>query len=243
MRKPLFLWLGCLAIFAALTLAGLHSGSRTTQRGMAAVMGLQNDGYTVIVDAGHGGEDGGATSISGVLESQINLEIARRVDSFLALLGFPTTMTRESDTAIYDATAETISEKKVSDLKNRVQIVNQTAKGVLVSIHQNMFEDRRYSGAQVFYAGTESSQALAERAQEQLRLAVDTDNQRQIKPAETIYLMNHIQCPGILVECGFLSNEAEDLLLQDGAYQKKLALAIGAAVNGWAAEEQNDSEV
>ena len=227
MKKPLALWLGCLILFISLTLAGLHSGSRTTRSGMAAVLGNTADGFTVVVDAGHGGEDGGATSISGVQESQINLEIARRTDAFLAFLGFNTKMIRESDTAIYDATAETISEKKASDLKNRVQIANQTPGAVLVSIHQNMFEDGRYSGAQVFYAATESSQELAERMQ----------------AAETVYLMNHIQCPGILIECGFLSNEAEDLLLQDGDYQKKLALAIGVGVNGWAIEEQNEREV
>ena len=106
-----------------------------------------------------------------------------------------------------------------------------------------MFEDGRYSGAQVFYAATESSRELAEGMQGTLRSAVAPDNQRQIKPAETVYLMNHIQCPGILIECGFLSNEAEDLLLQDGDYQKKLALAIGVGINGWAAEEQNEREV
>ena len=243
MKKPLALWLGCLVLFISLTLAGLHSGSRTTRSGMAAVLGSTADGYTVGVGAGHGGEDGGATSISGVQESQINLEIARRTDTFLAFLGFPTKMIRESDTAIYDAAAETISEKKASDLKNRVQMANQTPGAVLISIHQNMFEDGRYSGAQVFYAATESSRELAEGMQETLRSAVDPDNQRQIKPAETVYLMNHIQCPGILIECGFLSNEAEDLLLQDGDYQKKLALAIGVGINGWAAEEQNEREV
>lgn len=243
MRKPLLLWLICLALFVSFTLAGLSSGRRTTRSGLAAVLGSTADGYTIVVDAGHGGEDGGATSVSGVLESQINLEIARRTDAMLAFLGFPTKMTRESDTAIYDASAETLSEKKASDLKNRVQIVNQTPGGVLVSIHQNIFEDRRYAGAQVFYAATDTSRVLAETMQETLRTAVDPKNQRQCKPAETVYLMNHIQCPGILVECGFLSNEAEDLLLQDGAYQKKLALAIGVGVNGWATEEQNKREV
>lgn len=198
---------------------------------------------TVVVDAGHGGEDGGATSANGTRESRLNLEIALRLDDFLNLCGLPTVMIRQSDISVYDPTASGISEKKVSDLRNRAKLVNQTEGAVLLSIHQNHFSDGRYAGAQVFYAPTEGSKALAERIQQVLIDAVDPDNHRQAKPSETVYLMNHIKSPGVLIECGFLSNEAEEKRLQDPAYQKKLTLAIVCALTEWLEEEAETSEV
>ena len=186
---------------AAMVFSGVLSATRMLESREAAALAEQRP--VIVIDAGHGGEDGGATSVSGVLESQLNLEIARRVDAFLALSGFETRMIRESDTAIYDASASTLSEKKVSDLKNRVKLVNQTPGALLLSIHQNVFSDGRYSGAQVFYAKTEGSKQLAEAVQQLLIDVLDPQNHRQAKPADTVYLMNHIQCTGVLVECGF----------------------------------------
>ena len=232
----------CGVLAAALTAAGIHSAAQTTTQAYAAAAAPAAP-YTIVVDAGHGGEDGGATSVSGVLESQTNLEIARRADAFLMLLGFQTVMVRDSDTAIYDASAATLREKKISDLRNRVQLVNGTPNAVLLSIHQNTYSDGRYSGAQVFYGAADESRRLAERTQEILRTFLDSDNTRKAKSAETVYLMQNVQCTAILVECGFLSNEAEDLKLQSPSYQTKLALAFGCALNGWAAEETNDSEI
>lgn len=199
--------------------------------------------YTVVIDAGHGGEDGGATSVSGVNESQINLEIAQKMDDFLALIGFSTAMVRKSDVAIYDAGLTGISEKKVSDLKNRVKFVNQTVNPLLLSIHQNKFAEEKYSGAQVFYADTDGSRTWAELTQQALIHTVDPSNHRMIKPADTVYLMKNIQCSGILVECGFLSNTKEDLKLQDTAYQKKLTIAIASALAKWVSEESEQSEI
>ncbi len=198
---------------------------------------------TVVIDAGHGGEDGGAISVSGIKESMLNLEISLRLDDLLELCGLPTVLVRQSDISVYDASASSISEKKVSDLRNRVRLVNETEDALLVSIHQNHFSDGRYAGAQVFYSPTEGSKALAEQTQRILIDAIDPKNHRQAKPAETVYLMNNIHCPGILVECGFLSNEAEDLRLQDAGYQKKLALAISCALTRWLEEEDMTSEV
>ena len=132
----------CGVLAAALTAAGIHSAAQTTTQAYAAAAAPAAP-YTIVVDAGHGGEDGGATSVSGVLESQTNLEIARRADAFLMLLGFRTVMVRDSDTAIYDASAATLREKKISDLRNRVQLVNGTPNAVLLSIHQNTYSDGR----------------------------------------------------------------------------------------------------
>ena len=139
-------------------------------------------------------------------------------------------MIRREDVAVYTAGAETIAEKKVSDLKNRVSIVNGVPNALLVSIHQNMFEDARYDGAQVFYAPTAGSRELAEALQAQLALSLDPDNHRAVKPAETVYLMKNISCTGILVECGFLSNAAECAKLCTAAYQKQLSIVLAGSV-------------
>lgn len=198
---------------------------------------------TIIIDAGHGGEDGGATSVSGVQESQLNLAISLRLEQLLALTGFQTSMIRETDTAVYSGNCATITEKKVSDLKNRVASINAVPNGLVVSIHQNHFSESKYSGAQVFYAPTEGSKALAGLMQSRLREALAPSNKREPKAASSVYLMEHIACTGILVECGFLSNPKEDQLLQDSTYQKKLTCAIGSALAEYLSKGDTQLEV
>lgn len=181
----------------------------------------------LIIDAGHGGEDGGAISLTGMRESQLNLAIAQRVDLVLGLFGAPSVMLRQQDVSLHDPQAQTLREKKVSDLHNRVDLVSQQENGVLLSIHQNSFPSEKYSGAQVFFAPTAGSQPLAEAMQQTLRTVADPLNTRQVtKIPESVYLMNHITCPAVLVECGFLTNPTEEQRLQDPAYQTKLAAAM-----------------
>ena len=181
----------------------------------------------VIIDAGHGGEDGGAISVTGVRESTLNLEISQRLNDLLHFLGIQTKMIRTEDVSVYTE-GETIAQKKVSDIHNRVAMVAQTPNALLVSIHQNKFSESRYRGAQVFYA--EGSQALAELLQSELAEQVDPKNHRECKQAKGIYLLEHIPCPAVLIECGFLSNPAEEALLRDAAYQKKLASVIACTL-------------
>ncbi len=201
-------------------------------------------GRTIVIDPGHGGEDGGASSADGVLESGVNLSISLRLRDTLRLCGYPTVMIRTRDESIYSAGAQTLSQKKVSDLKNRAAKIAETSGALLVSIHQNFFEDRRYSGAQVFFAPTEGSEQLARLTQTLLCEQLDPSNRRRCKPvAKSVYLMNQIQCTGILVECGFLSNPDESARLQDSSYQKKLAAALAAALTTYLAEEANPNEV
>ena len=183
----------------------------------------------VIIDAGHGGEDGGASSCTGMLESQINLEISLRLNDLLHLLGYQTRMIRTTDTAIYTE-GETLSAKKVSDLKNRVTIVNQTENGLLVSIHQNTFPDGRYSGAQVFYGKDSVRKQLADHLQTSMIKNLNPGSKRRAKPSDGIYLMQHIQRPGILVECGFISNVEEDAKLRSADYQQKVVCVIATEV-------------
>lgn len=206
---------------------------------LAATASAQaSDPITVIVDAGHGGEDGGAQTVSGVPESKINLEIALKVEQMLAFSGIKPLMLRSTDTALYSSNCHSFSEKKVSDLKNRVSMVNAVTNGLLVSIHQNHFSEQKYSGAQVFYNSADGSQILAELVQTSLRSALNPQNDRMIKKASSIYLMEHTQCTGILVECGFLSNQQEAYLLQQPEYQLKVTGAICAALSEYLEEER-----
>lgn len=186
--------------------------------------------HCLVIDAGHGGVDGGATSCSGVLESRINLEIALCMRDVFHMLGYDTRMIRETDVSIYTE-GETIAAKKVSDLKQRVKTVNETDNAILVSIHQNYFPDGRYSGAQVFYSDNNESKLLAAQLQNNLVAALNPSSKRQAKKADGIYLMEHISGCGILVECGFLSNIEEESRLRDPIYQKQLSGVIAATIS------------
>ncbi len=190
------------------------------------------DRHCIVIDPGHGGIDGGATSCSGVLESTLNLEIALRLDDLMHLLGYQTVMIRTSDISVYTE-GESIAQKKISDLKQRVKIVNDTRNAVLISIHQNYFSESRYKGAQVFYPNTRGSDALAKILQSDLVSVLNPGSNRKSKRADSVYLMEHISCTGVLVECGFLSNPEEEANLRSDAYQKKICGVIGAAVSSF----------
>lgn len=196
-----------------------------TPRDTIAVASFSATPSTLIIDAGHGGEDGGAVSVSGKRESELNLEIARRTADLASLLGIRTKMIRTSDVSIYDGACQTIAEKKRSDLRNRVKLVNETPNAILLSVHQNHFAEEKYFGTQVFYALNDGSKQLAERMQEDVRL-LNPKNHRLSKAAQSVYLLEHVSCVSVLVECGFLSNYKEEQLLGEPDYQKKLAMAM-----------------
>lgn len=184
----------------------------------------------IVIDAGHGGMDGGATSCTGKLESAYNLEIALKLNDLLHLLGHDTVMTRTSDRSI-ETEGQTIAAKKVSDLKERVRIVNETENALLISIHQNTFSDSRYSGAQVFYGPEGEGQRLAEDLQTAFCTTLNPGSNRKCKKADSVYLMQHIDCTGVLVECGFLSNAQEEAKLSSPDYQRKLCCVIASTLS------------
>lgn len=226
-------WIGFLPFYLLAVILTLGIG----YGGGKAVTALKENGsvhreHTVIIDAGHGGIDGGATSCTGVLESAVNLEIALRLQDVMHLLGYKTVMIRTTDCSVY-TTGTTIAAQKVSDLKERVRIVNETDGGVLISIHQNTFSDSRYGGAQVFYAGNEDSREFASLLQKNWISSLNPDSHRSAKKGEGIYLLQHINRPGVLVECGFLSNPKEEKLLRDADYQKKMCCVITATLSGF----------
>ena len=225
-KKAVTLGTYILVIFCFLAVTYWTSIAATT---VAQLIPLERNG-TIVIDAGHGGIDGGATSCTGVLESQFNLEIALKLEDLLHLLGYQTKMIRRTDISVYTA-GETIAAKKVSDLRQRVRLVNETPDAVLLSIHQNTFSDKKYAGAQVFYGPAGESEDLARLLQEGFRSTINPNSQRQNKKAEGVYLMQHINCTGVLVECGFLSNPEEEAKLRSAEYQRKICCIL-ASVTG-----------
>lgn len=226
-RKRILLGSACFCCFFAALAGILWAGHRPQVPVFAAGEGVP---VTVIVDPGHGGEDGGAVSSSGVEESQINLAVSLQVNDLLRLMGQRTVMTRTEDVSICDQGLDTIRQRKASDLKNRVALVNGTENAVLLSIHQNSLPSSPVThGAQVFWNRQEGAEALAMLVQDSLNGTINAGNEKlakQIPP--TIYLMKNITAPGIIVECGFLSNGSETQRLQNPAYQRKLAAAVTA---------------
>ncbi len=218
---------GYYALVISLFLTGVLVGNRAATV-FSEHKPIQRE-HCFILDAGHGGEDGGTTSCTGKLESSFNLEIAKRLNDLFHLLGYDTVMTRTEDTSIY-IKGGSIAQKKMSDLKERVRIVNETEGGILVSIHQNHFSDERYSGPQVFYANSRESERLAKLLQSRLITVLSPGNSRREKQSKGVYLMEQIQRTGVLIECGFLSNTQEEAKLRMPEYQKLLSCVIASAI-------------
>ena len=187
---------------------------------------------TIVVDPGHGGEDGGAVAADGTVESAVNLAVAERLEELLVFLGREVVMTRTEDVSIYSDGASTLREKKVSDIHNRVDLINGIPGALVISIHQNSLpQAKSVRGAQVFYNTSEGADTLAQAIQDQLNQAVNAGNEKATKAIDSsVYLMKHIQCTGVLVECGFLSNAADTQLLKTETHQTVLATAIAAGL-------------
>ena len=182
---------------------------------------------TVVVDAGHGGEDGGATGVHGELEKDINLAIALELQRLLEQHQFEVVMVRDWDTDLSDQNLPTVAQRKRSDLQRRLRLVEESGDCVLLSIHQNFFTENQYSGAQVFYSANDPrGAALAEAIRASIVETLQPENTRQNKVGEGVYLLEQCQVPAVLVECGFLSNPEEAAALADPDYQKRMAQAI-----------------
>ncbi|WP_405345969.1 N-acetylmuramoyl-L-alanine amidase [Ruminococcus sp.] len=210
----------CIVMFSAFSNITAHTSAD-----------IDDDRITVIIDAGHGGEDGGA-EVDSILEKDINLSIADKLADTLRLCGVRVTEIRDEDISVYDDSAQTLREKKVSDLKHRVEIVNGSENNILVSIHQNKFDNSAYSGAQVFYSSNnDKSRVLAESIRNSVISLIQNDNTRELKPANSdIYLLDNATVPAVIVECGFLSNDEERAKLLDSGYQSEMAYSIAMGV-------------
>lgn len=222
MKRDMLLLFLCLCV-----LGGIGWMDTRRSQPYTAVAAIEGQQWTLILDAGHGGEDGGASTAAGEKESDINLAIVRRTQALMVFLGIEPRLTRETDVSLHSSGAETLRQKKVSDLKNRTALIESIPGAILISVHQNHFTDPKYGGAQVFFSDGEASRQWGEQTQEVLRRVLDPDNGRKAKPIPSgIYLFDHISCPAILVECGFLSNGEEAALLLTSTYQRKIAMVL-----------------
>ncbi len=204
-------------------------------RAQAAVAGEAAIPRIIVLDAGHGGADGGASGPDGTRECDLNLAITLKTDAVLGLLGEETLLLRSTDTDLSSSDAKSISQKKVSDIRRRVELTNSQPGAILVSIHCNTYSQEKYHGAQVFYTG--GAKEFGETMQLALKNGVDPSNARMAKAVSPdVYLMNHIKVPGILVECGFLTNQEELTNLKDPDYQTRLAVTIAVTAANQASE-------
>lgn len=191
----------------------------------------------VIIDAGHGGMDGGAVGADGTLEKDLNLLLSELVYDILSANGIPSVMTRTEDVLLYDLFGDFPEggKKKMYDLKNRVRFAENYEGAVFVSIHMNSFPDKTLTGLQVYYSPNDKgSEILANSVQRTVGEYLQKDNKREIKPAtDSIYILDRIKIPAILIECGFISTETERELLKTHEYRQKLALLIASAVTNY----------
>ena len=222
-----------LSAILVLILGSVSFGSVAVSKMMTVnASSSQTINTTVIIDAGHGGPDGGTSADDGTLEKNINLQIALKLENILKSMGINTVMTRTEDISIHDESANTIRKKKISDLKNRLSIINNTDDSVFVSVHQNHFSESIYYGTQIFYSkNNPESSVLANSIRQSVISVLQKDNTREIKQSGTdIFLLHHAETPAVMVECGFLSNAEETAKLKDENYQRKLAFMIAIGI-------------
>ncbi|WP_258881064.1 N-acetylmuramoyl-L-alanine amidase CwlD [Clostridium tagluense] len=192
---------------------------------------LQVGSKKILIDAGHGGMDGGTSSKNGTLEKNINLSIAIKLKEKLQKLGYEVVMTREEDTGLYSRSG-TIRESYTEDLKKRCNLKKSSNCDMLISIHLNYFTESKYYGAQVWYSNYKDSSILAAVTQKNLRIDLDPSNKRVQKPAKNAYriLRENDIMPSVIVECGFLSNYEEEQKLKSDEYQQKIAESISKSI-------------
>lgn len=198
---------------------------------------------TVVIDAGHGGEDGGAVGYDGTLEKDLNLEYAKTLHEMCKLLGISSVLTRDTDEMLYARYADTdhMGKKKLYDLKNRLRFTEEAGdRVVFVGIHMNKFPQSKYSGAQIYYSpNSPQSRLLAEGIRSAVKEKLQPENNREIKRAGTsIYLLNRLRVPAVLAECGFLSNPEETERLKEGVYRKEFSLTAAAAIGEFIRSEE-----
>ena len=187
-------------------------------------VGYAQNRPVVVIDAGHGGSDPGKVGVDGSLEKDINLQIAQRLKQYLEQSDVEVILTREDDNGLYEKDDK---KKKMADMKKRCSIIEESNADLVVSIHQNSYHEEYVSGGQVFYyKDSEKGKRLAETLQKRFDYVLGTENRRLAKANGNYYLLLHVKCPIVIVECGFLSNRKEAALLQQGEYQDKLAYTI-----------------
>ncbi len=220
----------CLAficyIFGTLSLPDIYDGAS------ASASTSPKQYRTVIIDPGHGGEDGGASSASGLVEKSVNLDISMILADMLRANGINVVLTREEDRLLYDRNVDFHGRKKKLDLAARLNFMKTTDDAIFISIHMNSYTDPKYSGLQVWYSPKcQLSKILADKIQGNTRSYLQPENNRKTKAAtSSIFLLNEATCPAVLVECGFLSNAREAEKLGSSNYRQELAFVIFCSI-------------
>lgn len=219
---------------AAIGISAASHISRKAESGAvpAAMTDYENETPIIVLDAGHGGFDGGCTSAEGIPEKGINLNILLKLRDMLEISGYKVHVTRDEDISIHDKGIEGLANQKSSDMDNRLEIFNSDPNAICISIHQNQFNDPKYSGAQMFYSGaTSGSEDLARSLQKRFVDMIQPDNKREIKECgKELFLCYYSENPTVMVECGFLSNPDEAALLATDDYQSKVAFTIYSGI-------------
>ncbi len=220
-KKKYFIYVLLLLVYIFLIVAAFLSVDR-----ISTVNTFSKNAPNIIIDAGHGGEDGGAVD-NGTVEKNINLKISLKLKELFKISGFNVVMTRNSDKMINES-GTSLRERKVSDMKKRLELFNNDINNIVISIHQNKFTVEKYSGTQVFYGkNNKNSALLAESIKNNVKALLQPDNERAVKPADrNIYLLYNSDVPAVIVECGFISNYNEAKKLNDNDYQNKIAFAV-----------------
>lgn len=214
-------------IFLSVFVFILTTGNAEEQNKYISTVSLPASGKTIVIDAGHGVPDEGAQSSNGTTEAETNLKIALKLQNLLEQSGCTVILTRSDENAIYDIDSKTLKQKKISDIKNRVKIGNESSADIFVSIHLNKIPQSQYDGWQTFYKeGSEDGARLAKTIQENLNKTIQKENNRIAKTIDKIYIIKHVEIPTTIVECGFLSNPDEEKLLLEDEYQNKLSWGI-----------------
>ena len=230
--RKLLLRIGTMTLALAAAVGTAYYAANQLPPSVPASVNGSDEPQVVILDAGHGGMDGGCSSAKGDVEKNINLAILLDLRELLEMSGYEVIVTRDTDTSIHDAGIEGIANQKSSDMDNRLEIFNSCEDAICISIHQNQFTDPKYSGAQMFYSDTHpESGKLAQIIQEQFVEFLQPDNSREIKLCgKELFLCYFSENPTVMVECGFLSNPDEAALLVTEDYQQKVAFTIYAGL-------------
>jgi N-acetylmuramoyl-L-alanine amidase len=240
MIKRLRRW-NTLFIAAALVLCAIvvYIAVRTMSPVLQTAGESINTTPVLVFDAGHGGLDGGCSTPDGDVEKEINLNIVHVLDDLARLYGYETVLTRETDKSIYDKGVTGIRNQKISDMDNRLEIFNTYDNAVCVSVHQNIFTDPKYNGAQMFYSDSnDNNEVLAQIMQDKFSSTIQPYNEREIKLCgDELFLCYNCKNPTLMIECGFLSNPDEAAKLTDENYQREVAYVIFSGLGDFLATQ------
>ena len=229
-----------LAVLSCCVVVMAISGAVKSAEQSKSAMAETSDKQVILLDAGHGGIDSGGVGINGVYEKDINLSIAKYLGSMLTLSGYEVVYTRTEDISIYDDGVEGIRNQKVSDMENRLEIIEQYPDSIFLSIHQNQYTDKAYFGGQMFYTTNNSGNFRLATIMQKKFAELQMGNDREVKLIDNnLYLFKDTKQPALLIECGFLSNENDAANLSSSEYQKKVAFTIYRGLAEYLTEVQN----